>query len=149
MKPGWDSAELKGLSFTQGSHAPHVLLELAREHRVVMVPVGMHEAQAVLEALDPEVPAETAYDVVTELLDSHRMIPQHLEIRAGDNGALTADFVYLKESTLHRLTLSVSRGLAMAAKARVPLYVRTRVAARLARPVDEHPPADRARRPLR
>ncbi len=141
MKPGWDSVELKGLSFTQASQAPHVLLELTTQHRVVMVPIGMHEAQAVLEALDPEVPAETAYDVVTELLDSHQMVPQHLEIDADGDGALTASFVYLEGSTQHRMTLSASRGLAMAAKAQVPVYVRRRVATRLGRPVGEQAPA--------
>jgi bifunctional DNase/RNase len=131
MKPGWDCAELKGLSFTQVSHAPHVLLELTNERRVVMVPVGMHEAQAVLEALDPEVPSDSAYDVVTELLESHRMQPQRVEIDADRNGSLVAVFRYGRGNHEHFLTLTPSRGLAMAAKSQVPVFLRKRVAKRL------------------
>jgi bifunctional DNase/RNase len=131
MKPGWDCAELKGLSFTQVSQAPHVLLELKNERRVVMVPVGMHEAQAVLEALDPEVPSDSAYDVVTDLLDSHQLQPQRVEIDADPNGSLVAIFRYGQGDREHFLTLSPSRGLAMAAKSQIPVFLRKRVANRL------------------
>jgi bifunctional DNase/RNase len=131
MKPGWDCAELKGLSFTQVSQAPHVLLELTDDSRVLMVPVGMHEAQAILEALDPEVPSDTAYDVVTDLLESHGLEPQHLEIDADRDGSLVAIFRYGGGNRSHFLKLTPSRGLAMAAKSHIPVFLRKRVSKRL------------------
>jgi bifunctional DNase/RNase len=131
MKPGWDCAELKGLSFTQVSQAPHVLLELTDDRRVLMVPVGMHEAQAILEALDPEVPSDTAYDVVTDLLESHRLEPQCLEIDSERNGSLVATFRYGGENRSHFLKLTPSRGLAMAAKSNIPVFLRKRVSKHL------------------
>lgn len=125
MKPGWDTVELKGLSFVRASQAPHVLLGLAAEQRVVMIPVGMHEAQAVLEALDPDVPADTAYDVVSQLIAAEGLSPQHLEIDRSQAGDLVAGFTY---GDARRLDLSAGRGLALAAKVGVPVYMRRGVA---------------------
>lgn len=147
MKPGWDSVELKGLSFTQDPGTPYVLLELGDDARVVMIPVGMHEAQAVLESLDPEVPADTAYDVLQDLMQQQGLAARSLEIDADAQGGLAAVLSYGEDVASHALALSVSRGLAVAAKMRVPVYIRRQVARRLARSVQASSSGSSAGRP--
>ncbi|MFN3926844.1 MAG: bifunctional nuclease family protein [Pseudanabaenaceae cyanobacterium] len=134
-----------GIAIDAGSRNPIVLLRDTADRRNLPIWIGEVEAHAIIRALDPKpTPRPMTHDLLLNMLDACGVTVDKVVIHSLKNGTFYSVILLQDGETKREIDARPSDAIALALRARCPIWVMEEVVLEASIPVDRE--ADEAER---